>query len=347
MILTEGHLDSYVAKTAHGLLRYSKRYNVKGVLDSHFSGQTTDQVVPDCRSIPVYGTLDDALGSAGQVDHLILGVATVGGYVPGNFREIIKEAMGRGIGIISGLHTYLGDDPELSGLARDHGVRLYDIRRSPPLEDLHYFANRKKNMCALTVPFQGTDSSIGKRTALIAVYECMVDMGMKVEWVATGQTGLLQGAAHGLPLDSIKGDYMVGELEYQIWRTWEESEPDVILVEGQGSITHPAYVCGSRAVLSASQPDGVVMIHAPGRIYRHYREDEIRWPMSDIETEMAATKFYTRAPVLALGINPEGIPAQERKAVMDGLEKKHGLPCCNALEDPGRIASAIGSMLKK
>ncbi|MFO8109261.1 MAG: DUF1611 domain-containing protein [Thermoplasmata archaeon] len=345
LILTEGYLDSYIAKTAHGLLRYSRRYEVLGVVDSKFSKTTTDKVIPNCNKKPIFETLEKALTELGRVDILIVGVATIGGYLPEVFRENLRVAIENNIDIVAGLHKYLNDDEELSKLANEHGVKLYDIRRSPPMEDLHYFADKKKDIGALTVPFLGTDSSIGKRTALISVYEYMKGDGVDVEWVATGQTGLLQGAAHGLPLDSIKGDYMVGELEHNIWLTWKECKPDVILIEGQGSISHPAYVCGARAVLAASQPDGIVMIHAPARKYRHYKEDEIQWPMPNIETERIMTKLYSHSPVIAIGINPENIPLEERKKVIDGLESKHGIPCSNALEEPEKIVSAIVELM--
>ncbi len=347
MILTDGHLDSSVAKTAHGLLRYSRRFDILGVIDPRFCSKTTDQVVPNCHKKPIYKGIKQALEEVGEADILVVGVATIGGYLPDSFKKHIKDAICEGMDVIAGLHKYLNDDEELSKLAKKHGVKLHDIRRPPPLEEMHYFMNRKKEIDALVIPFMGTDSSIGKRTALISVFECMKERNIKVEWVATGQTGLLQGAAHGLPLDSIKGDYMVGELEYKIWSTWEESKPDVILVEGQGSISHPAYVCGSRAVLAASQPDGVVLVHAPARRYRHYREDDIRWPMPEVETERQLIKLYSGADTIALCVNPEYIPESERLSVEKKLESEHGIPCANALERPEKIANAMEGLLKR
>ncbi len=339
LILTDGYLDRSTAKTSHGLLRYSTRYDITAVIDYKFTGSTTDEVVSHCKSVPIYGTVEEALKEV-DAEILIVGVATIGGFLPDNFRVHVIAAIHNGLDIISGLHHYLNDDLELSELALQNGVVLTDIRRSPPLEELHYFNNRKKEVGAKTVAFMGTDSSIGKRTALIAVYE-ELKKHIDVEWVATGQTGLLQGTEYGLPLDSTIPDYMVGELEYQIWRAWKDHEPDVILVEGQGSISHPAYVCGSRAVLAASQPDGIVLQHSPGRKYRHYREDEIRWPMPTAEEEIQLLEMFSGSKVIALGLNPEKLTKEEVTEWVKRYESELGIPTADALAEPGKLAKAM------
>ena len=208
VILTDGFLDQGTAKTAHGLLRHSEKYEIVGVIDSEFQGKKTDEVIRRSKSVKIYPDLPSVLKEK-EVETLIVGVATVGGYLPENFREHIKTAIKNGLDIIAGLHHYLTEDQELKGLAEEYDVTLTDIRKSPPLDELHYFKNRKKDIEALTIPFLGTDSAVGKRTALLEVYEVMKERGAKVEWVATGQTGLLQGSEYGIPLDSIKGDYMV------------------------------------------------------------------------------------------------------------------------------------------
>lgn len=345
LILTDKHLDSGAAKTSHGLLRHSEKYHVVGVIDSKFAGKTTDKIIPECKSVDIYPDLGSALDE-NKAETLIIGVATIGGYLPENFKEHMKNAIKNGLDIVSGLHHFLSEDDEFVALAEEYDVNLNDIRRSPPLDELHYFKNRKEDMDALTIPFLGTDSSVGKRTALLEVYEAMEEKGAKVEWVATGQTGLLQGSDYGTPLDSIKGDYMVGELENQIWKAWKEKRPDYILIEGQGSISHPAYVCGSRAVLSASQPDAVVLQHAPAREYRHYKEDELQWPMPDVKSERELIKGFSGADVIALTINPEDLSKEEKKNYISKYEKQYDLPAADAFEEPGKIAEAIMNLEK-
>ncbi|MFP4000724.1 MAG: DUF1611 domain-containing protein [Thermoplasmata archaeon] len=340
LILTDEHLDKSAAKTSHGLLRHSEKYDIVGVIDSKFAGKTTDEVIPSCKEVQVYPDIGSAL-KEGDAEKLIVGVATIGGYLPQNFRKHIIEAIENGLDIISGLHHYLTDDEELSELAERYDVELEDIRKSPPLDELNYFKNRKKDIDALTIPFLGTDSSVGKRTALLEVYELMKERGDDVEWIATGQTGLLQGYEYGVPLDSIKGDYMVGELENQIWKAWENKRPDYILIEGQGSISHPAYVCGSRAVLAASQPDAVVLQHAPAREYRHYQSEDLKWPMPDLEDEIHLIKSFSGADVIAITINPEDLTEEEKRDYVVDYEQRFNIPAADALKDPEKIAKRI------
>lgn len=344
VILTEGFLDGSTAKTSHGLLRYSEKYEILAVIDSQFSGSYTDDIIPESEHVPV---VEDISALQEDIDTLIIGVATVGGYLPDSFVPHIKDALKRGIDVVSGLHNYLNEDDEFSRLAEEHGAEIHDIRRSPPLDELHYFQNRKEEIDALTIPFLGTDSSVGKRTALLSVYEELERRGRDVCWVATGQTGMLQGSDFGLPLDSITGDYMVGELEEQIWRAWKEENPELILIEGQGSISHPAYVCGSRAILAASQPDGVVLQHAPDREYRHYREDKIQWPMPDVEHECDLIELYSGAEVVSITLNPEDLSEEELEDHKKRYEKRFDVPVTNALKSPGPAADALEELLEK
>ena len=346
VVLTEGNLDKSAAKTTHGLLRHSERFDIRGIIDSKFAGKKCDEIVPHCNSIPVYPNIESFL-EEDEADYLIVGVATVGGYLPKNFKNHIKKGIKEGLNIISGLHHYLSEDEELSSIAEEYGVEIKDIRKPPPLDQLHYFKNRKEEIDSITIPFLGTDSSIGKRTALIEVLEYLKSKDLNVCWVATGQTGLLQGSKYGLPLDSIKGDFMVGELEHQIWRAWKEEKPDAILIEGQGSTSHPAYVCGSRAILAASQPDGVVLQHAPARKHRDYRKEEIHWPMPKIKDEIELIKLYSGADVIGIGINPEELTQEEKREYIEEYEEKFDVPAADVFEEPEKISNAIVEMINR
>src|SRR5438132_925502 len=159
--------------------------------------------------------------------------------------------------------------------------------------------------------------------------------GVPATFVATGQTGLLQGSTYGVPLDSIKADFMVGELEAEIVRAYDETRPKAIVVEGQGSISHPAYVCGTRAIIMASMPSAILMIHAPARKTRSFRRDVVAWPMPAIEQEIEWLQFYTRniggGKVVGIGINHENMTREEVEATVQTYEKKYGLPAADPL----------------
>jgi len=345
LVLCEGKFGTTTGKTASGLVRRSYKYRIVGVLDSTRAGQDAGQILDGKpNSIPIFSGVADALEST-KPSCLIIGVATVGGMLPADFRPVIRHAIESGLDIVSGLHEYLSDDPELSLLAKEHGASLQDIRRPPPLDKRHHFADRVRRIPALRIPVLGTDSAIGKRTTAWELTDSLNKAGIKAAFVATGQTGLLQGAKYGVPLDSIPGDFIVGELENAIMLAWESEKPQVIVVEGQGALSHPAYVCGSRAIVMASQPSGVVLQHAPMRRHRNYHP-ELKLPPSTIEGEMALVKAYSNAEVIALTLNHEGMSCEEADAKVADWEKTYGLPTCDALwHGCGKLVAPVRMMI--
>ncbi len=165
--------------------------------------------------------------------------------------------------------------------------------------------------------------------------------------MATGQTGLLQESEYGVPLDAVKGDFMVGELEAEVVRAYEESRAQVLVVEGQGSISHPAYVCGTRAILMATAASGIVLIHAPARKTRSFRRDVVAWPMPTLEEERQWLEFFSPgSKVIALGINHENMTREEVEDTVQEWEANHGLPAADPLwHGCGKYVRVIRSML--
>jgi uncharacterized NAD-dependent epimerase/dehydratase family protein len=331
LVLCEGKFGEYVGKTANGLVRHSERFEILGILDSTKAGKMAHEVVEGAKDgIPVFRDLAEALKNLNEnPDNLIIGVATIGGKLPSEFRPIIMEAIENKINVISGLHEFLAEDPELSKLAVDYDVELVDVRRKPPLENLRRFANLCKSLPALRIPILGTDSSIGKRTTAIELSKALNKEGVKTVFVSTGQTGILQGFKYAVPLDSIQGDYMVGELEGEIVRAYEDERPEVILIEGQGAISHPAYVCGSRAVITASQPQGIILQHAPGRRFRNFRKEELQLPMPELNKEIEMLAAFSDAKILAITMNHENLNEEELEKTVIEYEKRFNIPCCD------------------
>ncbi|MBC7108171.1 MAG: DUF1611 domain-containing protein [Methanomassiliicoccales archaeon] len=343
LVLCEGKLGTTAGKTARGLVRYSRKYRVLGVIDSTNAGRDAGEVVDGIRrGIPVFSSLSEALERCpSKPEYLIIGVATIGGMLPKEFRPTIREALENGISVISGLHEFLAEDKEFLEIAKRSGASIVDIRKEPPLHQLHKYKNLASKIQAVRIPVLGTDAAIGKRTTAIEITEGLNRIGVKSEFVATGQTGLLQGARYGVPLDAIQGDYMVGELEHAIYQAWLNEKPDVIIVEGQGSLTHPVYVCGTRAIISATKPDAIIIQHAPGRKFRTY-DPELKLPMPDLHKEIALYEAYSNAPVIGLGINHEGLSINEVKDVCRKLEAIFGIPAVDVfLEGSERLVRAI------
>ncbi len=343
IILCEGQFGRPPGKTAAGLVRHSLRFEILGVIDSTKAGQDAGELLDGKKNgIPIFSSMEDALAKLGRKpDWLIIGVATVGGWLPKEFRPLVRSSIENGINVISGLHEWLGQDPEFSKHAKAHGVKIVDIRKEPPLEKMHHYRGVACKLSAVRIPVLGTDAATGKRTTAIILTKELNSRGIKTVFVATGQTGLLQGSKYGIPLDAIRGDFVVGELENAIEQAYEAEHPQVIIIEGQGALSHPAYVTGSRAIVSASCPSTVVLQHAPARRYRTYHP-ELKIPNSTIDRELELIKVYGGSDVIGIAINHTDMTRAEVEQKIKEYEKKYGVPACDALVDgAGKIADAI------
>lgn len=342
LILCEGNLNHPTGKTARGLVRYSRKFRIVGVIDSTCAGRDAGEVVDGRRrNIPVFASIDEAFTALGTPHALIVGVATVGGRLPAEFREPVKHALMRGMEVYSGLHEFLSEDPEFSEIARRTGAKIFDIRKTPPLEKLHNYRNLASLIDAVRIPVLGTDSSVGKRTTAIELTEALNSMGVRTVFIATGQTGILQGAEYGVPLDSIRGDYMVGELENVIYTAYKNERPDVIVIEGQGSFSHPVYVCGTRAIISASRPSAIILQHAPGRKFRHY-DPSLKIPLPDLEEEIELLERFSKSEVIAIGMNHENLRKDEIPKIKESIEMMVKVPVVDVyLEGAGRLAETV------
>lgn len=332
-ILCEGTFGKPPGKTAAGLVRRSRRFQIVGVIDSTSSGADAGELLDGAsKGISIFSSLGQLLSHTGKrPNYLIVGVATIGGRLPESFREPIIEALRSGIGVISGLHEYIADDPDFRSAALSGGAEIIDIRREPPLERLRHFRNLAKDIGCIRIPVLGTDAAIGKRTTALELTDSFNDIGVDSVFVATGQTGLLQGSEYGVPLDAIRGDFVVGELEGEIVRAWEERHPKTIIIEGQGSLSHPAYATGSRAIISASSPNGVVLQHAPKRIHRTFHEEELHLPMPEIGEEIELVRTIAKCPLIGIGINHAGMTRDEVSDTIQKYRERFGIPCTDAL----------------
>jgi len=333
VILCEENFGKTLGKTAVGLVRRSRRFKIIGVIDSTLpagdAGVFLDGVH---RDIPIFSSIDEVLNSADvKPDFLIIGVATMGGKLPQAFREPVIKSLEAGINVISGLHERLANDSEFQKAAGKGDARIIDIRKEPPLTELKHFRNLSKDLPCLRIPVLGTDAAIGKRTTALELTEEFNVIGVRATFIATGQTGLLQGSDFGAPLDAIKGDFVVGEIESEIVRACETEHPDIIIIEGQGSLSHPAYVAGSRAIISASSPNGVVIQHAPKRKYRSFHEEELHLPMQCLDAELELVRVIAKCPVVGITLNHQGMSREEVQEIMRAYEEKYDVPCTDVL----------------
>jgi len=281
---------------------------------------------------------------AGQpVTHLVVGVATVGGRLPQAMRPAIVEALGRGINVDSGLHQFLGDDPEFAKRAAASGARLRDVRRPPARHALHFYTGKIREVGCPRIAVLGTDCAVGKRTTAWLLVQALESRGIKAEMIGTGQTAWMQGARFGFLLDSTVNDFVSGEIEHAVWSAWTESRPRVIVIEGQGTLIHPAYP-GGFEILGAARPQGVILQHAPGRAELEGFPGE---PVAHPSRHAEVIRLVSGAPTLAVAMSREGIAQARLGDEAAKLAAETGLPVFDPLEDEGHalaehIARTLG-----
>ena len=158
-------------------------------------------------------------------------------------RTVVLDAISPGMGIVNGLHEFLNDDPEFAAAAAAHGVTILDVRRPAGQEGPAHVQrpHRRRSTCP-RIAVLGTDGAIGKRTTATILTKALNDRGIKAVLVGTGQTGLIQGARYGVALDAIPCQFCSGEMEATVVEAFEGEHPDVIIIEGQGALSHPAYL---------------------------------------------------------------------------------------------------------
>ena len=245
-------------------------------------------------------------------------------------RGIVREAMVLGMHIVNGLHEFLTDDPEFAALSTTTGVDIFDVRKPRAKKDLRLFSGRIAEVTCPRIAVLGTDCAIGKRTTATILTRALNDRGVKAVLVGTGQTGLMQGARYGVALDAVPSQFCSGEMEAAIIEAFEGEHPDVIIVEGQGALSHPAYSTSS-LILRGSHPHGVVLQHAPGR--RH-RCDYEQMAMPTPVTEINLIETFSDTKVVGLTINHENMTSAEVDAAIVRYERELGIPVTDALTGP-------------
>jgi len=344
LVLCEGAFGTGDGKTANGLVRHTERYRIAGVLDSRLAGRDAGEVLSgEPRGIPIFASLSEALAKAAErPTHLVIGLAPEGGRLPDAYRNVVVEALRAGINIDSGLHQFLSDDPELAKLAAEHGATIRDVRRTPPRDQLHFFTGAIHRVKAVRVAVLGTDCCCGKRTTSTLLTQALNRAKISTVLIGTGQTSWMQGNRYGILLDSLINDFVAGEIEHAIVEADREESPDVIIVEGQGALTHPA-APGGFEILASAKPNGVILQHAPTR--KTYL-DHPNEPIAPPEVHIQAIESVFRSRVIAIAVNTEGIePAKIDQQVAE-LEQRYGIPCCDPLsQGSGRLVDAVRSLL--
>lgn len=335
VVYCEGAFGTPNGKTAHGLVRFTRRYEVFCVIDSRHAGRVaSDVVVGAGPSIPVVASLDEAFEQARtasrELTHFVVGLAPDGGRLPASAREVVEAALRAGLAVDSGLHDFLGEDRQLADLASQMGVRIRDVRRPPDRDSLHFFRGVIEQVESTRIALLGTDSAVGKRTTAWRLVDALAGRGHPTEMIGTGQTAWMQGVRYGVVLDSLINDFVSGEIENAIWNAWSELRPEFMVLEGQGSLMNPAYP-GGFELLAAGRPAAVVLQHAPAR--KDYDGFE-GYPLHPLEEQIRAVELISGVPVVAITVNHEDLDPDEVPAVCEELARRHAMPCVDPLLMP-------------
>ncbi len=324
IVLTDGLLMTSDAKTAHGLIRGTERFNIIAIVDGlENAGKDAGELLDGKRrSIPVFATMEEAMSSLPEVDFLIIGVATVGGVLPKNMLSLIYTAVEKGISVVNGLHEYLNDKPDLVAMAENTGAQLIDVRKPKQRSDLHFWDGSIYKVTAPIVAVIGMDCAMGKRTTARMLKQACANEGVKAEMIYTGQTGWLQGGQYGFIFDSTLNDFVSGELEHAIVSCWSETNPDVLFLEGQSSLRNPSGPCGLELLISGNAKY-VVLIFAPKR---KYFDNEKHW--GEIPSVASEIELIEKlgSKVIAVAVNTENCTTEEAFAYQKEYADSLGLP---------------------
>jgi uncharacterized NAD-dependent epimerase/dehydratase family protein len=348
IVYCEGAFNTPNGKTAHGLVRFTNRYRVLSVVDSRYADQDAGAVLDGkANRIPIFGSLEQAVKEADRhmhpATHFVVGLAPDGGRLTSKARQDAKNAVSFGLNVDCGLHDYLSEDREMKKFAAQYDVKIRDIRKPPRIQNLHFFSGKIEEVKALKIAVLGTDSAIGKRTTAWLIVNGFKELGLNVEMIGTGQTAWMQGVKYGIIMDSLVNDFVAGEIEHAVWSAWKEEKPDIIVIEGQGSLMNPAYP-GGFEILAAGRPDIIILQHAPARLeYDGFPG----YPIQPLTQQIQVIELLSGKLVVAVTINHEGLSFDQIPSICDAIQKEVGLPAFDVLRDgAGAFVKFLKSYLK-
>jgi D-glutamate N-acetyltransferase len=330
LILAEGRSgDPHYGKTARGILRYAPDPTV-AILDSTHAGETHE-------GVPIVATVNDALCFGPTT--AVVGVATQGGRFPPAWRELLKSCIAKGLDVESGLHEFISEDAELSELARRHGVELRDLRKPPT--DLSVPTGENLEIPAQIVLTVGSDCAIGKKTVALELDLEARSRGLSSVFVPTGQTGIAI-AGWGIAVDAVVSDFLAGAAERLVVEGHRRGG-ELLFVEGQGSLSHPAYAGVTLGLLHGSAPHALVLCHKAGATeIEGYPGHPLPSLPELIELHERIGLPLRQPRVSCVALNTAELPEDAARAAIGAVAEETGLTA----DDPvrfgaGRILDAV------
>ena len=330
-ILAAGQLTYHDAKTAFGVIRYGTD-PVVALIDSANAGRNVSEWIGEGHNVPIVATLDEAL--AMRPTALVIGIAPTGGLLPPEWRSLLLQAIDAGLDILSGLHQFLGDDPELAAAAAKAGVTITDYRRPPERRDCAVGRDHLPGKRVILAV--GTDCAVGKMSVSLELLRAARESGESAVFVPTGQTGMMI-AGWGVAVDRLISDFLNGTVEWLVEEG--ESRGDWLFVEGQGSLDHPAYSAVTLGLIHGATPHAMILIHQPGLTDHDFTHVPGKtFPLAPLPSFIALHEAIAGAVapsrVVAVALNTSLIAdPDEARRVIAATEAETGLPC----DDPFRF----------
>jgi uncharacterized NAD-dependent epimerase/dehydratase family protein len=330
VLLTDGVTNVGTAKTAVNLIRYKPEECV-AILDPSNGGKTSRDLF-GIGNVPVIR----ALSEAKDANVVAIGIAPAGGKLSPTLRAAILDAISRGMEVLSGLHMFVSDDPELAEAARRNKVRILDVRKNAERD-----VTQRKNINpqCLRIHTVGHDCNVGKMVVSVEIANALRKRGHDAKFVATGQTGIMI-EGDGCPIDAVVADFINGAAEKLVL---QNQHHEILLIEGQGSIIHPRYSAVTLGLLHGCMPQGLILCYEMGR-GTVYGLDQIKLPSLQQFKELYELNANTQHPcrVIGIGINGRKFSDAEVEEERKRIEGELGLPAADVLRHgPNRLADAI------
>ncbi len=327
-ILADGCFSPLGAKTAVCLVRYAAD-EVAAVIDASRSPSTTGEAIGCGGGIPIVGSLREALALGPNI--LVFGTAPRGGALAAADRATAADAIRSGLHVMNGMHEFLNDDAELSALAAEAGVVLWDVRRPPG--GLGVTSGDGPASCPVVLTV-GSDCNTGKMTAGIEIHRALLAEGVRSGFAASGQTGIMITGT-GIPVDRVVADFIGGATERLVRET--ASGNDVVILEGQGSILHPGYAGVTFGMIAGALPRAYILCHQPTR-------DAVRGypvpipPLAELASLYeGAISGIRRIPVVGVALNTFDLDGERARRAVEAAERQTGLP----VTDPVRFGAGV------
>ena len=340
-ILAEGQLARQTAKTAIGVIRYAP-YPVVAVIDSVRAGDDAESAIGVGKGIPVVATVDEAIARGASV--VLIGTAAPGGRIADADRGHLSRALESGLTVWNGLHERVLADPALRAAAEHGGGHVRELREPPA--DLPIGGHRERRRGTHVILTVGSDAAVGKMTVALELVRALERAGKRAAFVATGQTGIAIAGA-GIAIDAVVSDFVAGAAERMVCDAAESA--DWVLVEGQGSLTHPGFSGVTLGLLHGSAPDRLILCHDASRT-------EVKgFPGLPLKPLRELVRIYesaaawsrpdgARIPVVALALNTSALDAAAAARATDAAARETGLPTADPVRDAGgadRLAKAV------